>query len=40
MEPIVYMIDEVINNLENEKLIRSVRERVNKMMGDFPMFAW
>jgi glycine hydroxymethyltransferase len=40
MEPIVEMIDLVINNLEDEKLIISTREKVNKMMGDFPIFDW
>ena len=40
MEPIVEMIDDVINNVEDEKLILSTRERVNKMMGDFPIFDW
>jgi len=40
MEPIVEMIDEVINNLEDEKLISNVAERVKTMMGDFPIFDW
>jgi glycine hydroxymethyltransferase len=40
MEPIVDMIDEVINNLENDKLIGQVREKVNSMMTEFPIFAW
>ena len=39
MEPIVDLIDEVISNIENEKVIASVKERVNKMMKDFPLFA-
>lgn len=39
MEPIVELIDEVISNIENEKVIASVKERVNKMMKDFPLFA-
>jgi len=39
MEPIVDLIDEVISNIENEKVIVSVKERVNKMMKDFPLFA-
>ena len=40
MEPIVEMIDEVINNLEDEKLISNVASRVKNMMGDFPIFNW
>jgi glycine hydroxymethyltransferase len=40
MEPIVDMIDEVINNIDNEKVITATREKVNRMMGDFPIFAW
>ena len=40
MEPIVDMIDIVINNLEDEKLISSTREKVNTMMADFPIFDW
>jgi glycine hydroxymethyltransferase len=40
MEPIVDMIDEVINNIENEEVIKATRERVNKMMGEFPIFDW
>ncbi len=40
MAPIVDLIDEVLSDIENEKVIESVKKRVNKMMGDFPMFAW
>ncbi len=40
MEPIVNMIDEVINNYEDEKVIIATRDKVNKMMGDFPIFDW
>ncbi len=40
MEPIVELIDTVINNFEDEKVIREVAGKVNKMMGDFPIFAW
>ncbi len=39
MEPIVDLIDEVISNIENEKVIATVKGRVNKMMKDFPLFA-
>ena len=40
MAPIVDMIDEVISNIESEEIIASVRERVNNMMDEFPMFAY
>lgn len=40
MAPIVALIDEVISDLENENLIESVKGRVNKMMADFPLFAY
>lgn len=40
MGPIVEMIDTVLSNLENPAIIASVREKVNKMMADFPMFAY
>ena len=40
MAPIVDLIDEILSDIENEKVIESVKERVNAMMGDFPMFAW
>ncbi len=39
MEPIVAMIDEVISNIEDEKVLESVKNRVNEMMKDFPLFA-
>ena len=37
---IVEMIDEVIMNIENEKIISDVRKRVNKIMKDYPLFAY
>jgi glycine hydroxymethyltransferase len=40
MAIIVDLIDEVLSDIENEEVIESVRERVNNLMGDFPMFAW
>ena len=40
MPMIVELIDEVIMNIENEEVIASVRQRVNDMMVDFPMFAY
>jgi len=40
MATIVDLIDEVISNIDDEKVIASVREKVNKLMEDFPLFAW
>lgn len=37
---IIDLIDEVISNIENEKVYESVASRVNKMMQDFPLFAY
>ena len=37
---IVEMIDTVLSNPENPAVIASVREKVNAMMSDRPMFAW
>ncbi len=40
MPVIVDLIDEVISNIDDEKVIASVREKVNKLMGNFELFAW
>jgi len=40
MAPIVELIDEVITNIEDEKVLQAVKLKVNKMMKEFPMFAW
>lgn len=40
MGEIVEMIDTVLSNPENESVIKSVKEKVNKTMNDYPMFAW
>ena len=40
MGDIVEMIDTVLSNPENEKVIASVREKVNATMKDYPMFAY
>ncbi len=37
---IVEMIDTVLSNHENPAVVASVREKVNAMMADFPMFAY
>jgi glycine hydroxymethyltransferase len=39
MPVIVELIDEVINNIEDESVIEKVKEKVNKMMKDYPLFA-
>jgi len=40
MEPIVELIDEVISNIDNEKVIETVRTKVNEMMSGFPLFGY
>jgi glycine hydroxymethyltransferase len=40
MEPIVELIDEVISNIESETVLANVKKRVNRMMADFPLFAY
>ncbi len=37
---IVDLIDEVIMNIDNEKTIRNVKQTVNKMMKDYPLFGY
>jgi glycine hydroxymethyltransferase len=40
MGPVVEMIDEVIANHEDEGKIKKVKEMVNRMMKDYPLFAY
>jgi glycine hydroxymethyltransferase len=40
MPMIVDLLDEVIANIDNETVIASVSERVQKLMRDFPLFAY
>ena len=40
MGPIVEMIDTVLSAPESEANIKAVREKVNAMMAERPMFAW
>ncbi len=40
MEVIVEMMDEVITNAADDKIIGNVRSRVNSMMAGYPKFAW
>lgn len=40
MGEIVEMIDTVLSDVENEKTIASVREKVNATMKQYPLFAW
>ena len=40
MPVVVELIDEVLQNVDNENVIKKVRGSVNKIMEDFPMFAW
>lgn len=40
MNEIVELIDEVIMNISDERVIAGVRQRVNAMMDKFPKFTW
>lgn len=40
MGEIVELIDTVLSDVEHEKTIASVREKVNAMMKEYPLFAW
>jgi glycine hydroxymethyltransferase len=40
IETVVELIDEVIMHIEDEKVISSVKAKVNKLMKDYPLFAW
>lgn len=40
MGEIVEMIDTVLHNPEDQSVICSVREKVNSIMAEYPMFAW
>jgi glycine hydroxymethyltransferase len=40
MPIIVDLIDRVLNDIENENNINKVKSEVNKLMKDFPLYAW
>ena len=40
IETIVDLIDEVVMHIENDQVIGSVKEKVNHIMTDYPLFAW
>lgn len=40
MAAIVDLIDKVLSNIEDENVIGEVKGQVNKMMNDFPLYAW
>lgn len=40
MGEIVELIDTVLSDVENEKVITIVRKKVNEMMREYPLFAW
>jgi len=40
MEPIVDMIDDVISHIDDAKKLEAVKEKVNTMMAEYPLFAW
>lgn len=40
MAEIVEMIDTVLSNPENGQTVKAVREKVNSIMKEYPLFAW
>ncbi|MFV0419585.1 MAG: serine hydroxymethyltransferase [Dysgonomonas sp.] len=40
MGEIVELIDTVLSNPEDDKVIKSVHDKVNSIMKDYPLFAW
>jgi glycine hydroxymethyltransferase len=40
MPVIVQLIDDVISNIEDEKMIKAVDEKVHQIMKDYPLFAY
>ena len=40
METIAGLFDRVLSDADNEETIKAVRQEVNEMMNDYPMFAW
>jgi glycine hydroxymethyltransferase len=40
MPVIVQLIDDVISNIENEKMIKAVGGKVHQIMKDYPLFAY
>jgi glycine hydroxymethyltransferase len=37
---IAELIETVLNSPEDDRVITSVREKVNSIMKDYPIFAW
>ena len=40
MDKIADLIDEVLTHADEPEVIAKVRNEVNEMMNDYPMFAW
>jgi glycine hydroxymethyltransferase len=40
MEYIAELIDRVLSDAENEENIAAVRQDVNALMANYPLFAW
>jgi glycine hydroxymethyltransferase len=40
MPEIVHMIDEVISNIDDEKVLKAISAKVHQMMKEFPLFAY
>jgi glycine hydroxymethyltransferase len=37
---VVELIDDVLNHVDNEAYIKQIKEKVNMLMKDFPIFAY
>ena len=40
MQEIVEMIDSVLSNIDDDKNIEAVKQKVNATMSQYPLFAW
>lgn len=40
IETIVELIDDVVTHIEDDKVSNHVKEKVNSLMKDYPLFAW
>ena len=40
MGEIVELIDSVLSNIDDDKIIKAVKEKVNSTMCEYPLFAW
>ena len=40
IKKVVDLLDIVLNNVDSPKIVADVKKKVNKMMDEYPMFAW